>query len=70
MKTGYFIRPNKTHTKIHVTDNKDNPICGYKPPKVNSFFCCMNNIVVHWIECKNCLRILKKNKTRIFKEII
>ena len=69
MKTGYFARPfNYYHksktTMVHIVDNDNKPICGYKPHRTMKFQWCSLSVYLIYVECKKCkkeFRLLQRD---------
>ena len=65
MRTGYFGRASGEGgkalvTNVHVTNNSDNPICGYKPHPTLRFQWCANRLVFHYVGCSTCRRLVQQ----------
>lgn len=63
MKTGFFARASgeggkALSTNVHVTDDNNKPICGYKPHKTLQFQWCAGRLVKHYVECATCKRLV------------
>jgi len=68
MKTGYFARATEEghrakFTQVHIVDDYDKPLCGYKPHKTMQFYFCSIGVYLPYIECKRCkVKLFKRRK--------
>ena len=75
MKTGYFARPfNYSHrskaTIVHIVNNDNKPICGYKPHKTMQFQWTHLSVDLMYVECKKCKQKWARYlKNKVYKEL-
>lgn len=70
--TGYFARAKQNglksmYTFVHFVDDKNGPICGYKPHESLQYMKCSSFIHMPYIECKKCkeIEINKRKQLKI-----
>lgn len=63
--TGYFGVPGTFRsTVVHAVDENRVGICGYRAHKSYEFQWCARGLYENYVECRTCLRLIRKNRER------